>query len=250
MKLSLLLAALALFLNPLLLAAQNSAEKEVEKSSFMWFDYNETIRFNKKWTLQAELSERFLMDPVRQFQAMCRLHGLYNAGENWTLGAAFSAWMIKQGDVTTYELRPAQVIICKQKFEKAKNLALSHRYVMEERLNRKVANGELAEGYAFTMRFRYRFWADYTVAKIGEKKNPLKVIVSDEIFLQAGESIVYNTFQQNRFYTGISCRVIDGFSVAVGYMNQFAQLKSGSRYEVVHIPRISFLHELHLAKKD
>lgn len=229
--------------------AGNPPEKEIRTAKLLWFDFSETIKFNKKWSMAVEYSPRFLLDPADVSQNVVRAYGLYNVGENWSVGQGFATFFNKQGDLMVHELRPETHFSYKQQFQKAKNLGILHRFRVEERFTRKTANGELADGYNFTMRYRYRFGLEYTLAKIGERKNPLKCFVNDEIFLQSGKTIIYNVFDQNRFIAGFSYRIAKGFTAAFAYMNIFRQMNAGDVYTKTHTFRFTFQHEFSLKEK-
>ena len=236
---------------PVSLFAQNGIpSRELTTNKLMWLDFIETVKFNNKWALMGEVSERFLLYPKIQSQTMSRWTGIYEAGEGWSISLGFSAWMLGTRDSHTYELRPVQMFMFKQKFEKSKNLGINHRIGIEERWIRNVAGTELADGYNFTVRFRYRFYMEYVIAKLGKTDIPLKLFVNDEVFFQAGAEIVYNVFQQNRIYPGFILGPVKGLAFTAGYINQIGQLKSGNKYLRTHIFRIGIQHTLDLSKKE
>jgi len=244
---------IAILLNAFQLFSQSTGstpEKEIRTAKLLWFDFSETIKFNNKWNMVAEYNPRFNLDPTSVSQNVVRTYGLFNIGENWSIGQGFVIFFNNQNGLLVHELRPETWFFYKQQFEKAKNLGIVHRFRVEERFTRNTASGELADGYNFTMRYRYRFGLEYTLARIGEKKNPLKCFVNDEIFLQSGKTIVYNVFEQNRFIAGFSYRLAKGFTAAFAYMNIFRQMNNpGYVYTKTHTFRISFLHEFSLKEK-
>ncbi|MDZ4844578.1 MAG: DUF2490 domain-containing protein [Chitinophagales bacterium] len=231
------------------ISAQPSGSKEISHEKQVWLDFFENIRIQEKWWIQAEVTERFYVDPRNQFLAGARVYGLYNVGEGWHIGPGFSIWFPKNGEVHTHELRPAQQFFYRQKMEKRKRIGFTHRFKIEERFVRNVTNGELADGYTFSIRFRYRFAVEYTLAKLGKKEYPIKLLVNDEVFLQAGKKVIFNVFDQNRFYAGISATFAKGTSVTIGYLNYFRQLSSGNKYDNFHTFRLFFTHDLAIGKK-
>lgn len=236
-----------------LLFAQNSTEGSASKSinhiGMMWFDYIENIYIRQRWWVQAEATERFFTNPALQWQTGARVYGLYHVGENWHIGPGFSVWFPKVGDVTTHELRVAQQFFYRQKMEKRQRFGIHHRFKVEERFVRNVADGELADDYTFSLRFRYRLWFEYTIAKLGGKQLPVKLFVNEEVFLQAGKNVIYNVFDQNRMNAGITVTVAKGTSVSLCYLNLFRQQNSGNKYDDFHSFRIFFTHDLSVPKK-
>lgn len=222
--------------------------KDIRHSKLLWFDFSETIKFNKKWSLVTEYSPRFVIDPIEVSQNVIRSYGVYNLGENWSVGAGFAAFFNKTNDITVHELRPEQFLFYKQQFEKAKRLTILHRFRIEERFARKTSGGEITSGYNFAMRYRYRIGLEITLAKLGAKENPLKCFANEEIFLQTGE-LVLNIFEQNRILAGVSYRVVKGLTLAAGYMNIFRQTRTAGVYDKIHTFRFSIQHELNLTDR-
>ena len=70
--------------------------------------------------------------------------------------------------------------------------------------------------------------------------------VSDEVFFNLGKSVVYNTFDQNRFFAGVGYAFTDHMNVQFGYLNVFQQQATGSAYIVSHALRLAVFHNLDL----
>jgi hypothetical protein len=81
------------------------------------------------------------------------------------------------------------------------------------------------------------------------KKGTFSFVLSDEVFVNAGKEIVYNSFDQNRFFAGFAYYLNDHDNLQFGYMNVFQQLPSGNRYRSNHVARIFYFHNLDLRKK-
>ena len=73
-------------------------------------------------------------------------------------------------------------------------------------------------------------------------------VVQDEAFINAGKQITANTFDQNRFFVGISYPFNKHLSGQLGYMNLFQQQPSGSTYTSNHTLRFFLFHTLDLRK--
>src|SRR6476659_10138676 len=75
---------------------------------------------------------------------------------------------------------------------------------LEERFRRKVAaDSTMDEGNNFNYRVRYNLL--WQVPLNGEvKKGSFSLILNDEIHIAFGEEIVYNYFDQNRFFAGLA----------------------------------------------
>ena len=122
---------------------------------------------------------------------------------------------------------------------------------LEERFRRKILNDdELAEGYGFNFRFRYNFFAQFPLSKRKFQPNTLSFVVNDEVHINFGEQIVYNYFDQNRFFLGFHYHVNKHDNLQFGYMNIFQQLAAGNQYRSVHVARVFYFHNLDLRKKS
>jgi len=74
------------------------------------------------------------------------------------------------------------------------------------------------------------------------------LVVSDEACVQFGESIVYNTFDQNRFFLGFKESLSKKLSFDIGYMNIWQQKSSGNQYTTSHVFRLFFYYNTDLRK--
>ena len=88
---------------------------------------------------------------------------------------------------------------------------------------------------------------DYTFWKAENRF--LKAIVSDEILINAGKSIIKNTFDQNRVYTALQYGANKNIVLELGYLNSFQQRASGIDFFNRDIIRFSFIHKIKLNKK-
>ena len=91
--------------------------------------------------------------------------------------------------------------------------------------------------YIFNYRFRVLFSASIPFTK-GER--PWNFMAANEVLLNFGENIVYNTFDQNRLTLGVRKRINKNWSFDCGYMLVYQQLPNGSSYTVNHTLRLFF----------
>lgn len=117
---------------------------------------------------------------------------------------------------------------------------------LEERFNRKIANDELQPGYNFNYRLRYNFSFFIPLKGVEIKPKTTFIALIDEVFLNFGERIVYNTFDQNRFFIGLGYQITPQMNVQGGYMNIFQQEASGNSYWSTNAIRLFLFHNLDL----
>ena len=65
-------------------------------------------------------------------------------------------------------------------------------------------------------------------------------LLADEIHLNFGENVVYNTFNQNRLTVGIKQKLNDQWKFDFGYMMVYQQLAPGNVYNLNHTLRLFF----------
>jgi Protein of unknown function (DUF2490) len=70
--------------------------------------------------------------------------------------------------------------------------------------------------------------------------------IAEEIMVNAGEHIVYNSFDQNRIYFALEKGLAKGFSAELGYLYWFQQRSSGNQYFERDIMRFTLYHKIKL----
>ncbi|MBC7849299.1 MAG: DUF2490 domain-containing protein, partial [Chitinophagaceae bacterium] len=130
------------------------------------------------------------------------------------------------------------------------NIRMMHWVRLEERFRRKILNNdELADGYNYNSRIRYNFFLQIPLNKKKFTPGGFSFVVNDEVHLNFGDEIVYNTFDQNRFFAGFQYQLAKTTAVQFGYMNQFIQTAAGNAYRSNHVARVFLLQNLDLRKK-
>lgn len=76
------------------------------------------------------------------------------------------------------------------------------------------------------------------------------VVVMNEVFLNFGKKVLYNTFDQNRFFIGAGYQFSQHLNAQLGYMNIFQQEASGTNYFSTHTIRLFIFHSLDFRNKD
>jgi hypothetical protein len=73
--------------------------------------------------------------------------------------------------------------------------------------------------------------------------------VNNELHVNFGKNIVYNYFDPNRFFVGLSYHVNARDNFQFGYMNIFQQLAGGNSYRSLDAIRLFYFHNLDLRAK-
>lgn len=78
------------------------------------------------------------------------------------------------------------------------------------------------DDYRNLSRFRFRYRLRYVINREDfYENNMLYAAVSNEIGLNIGKNVTYNTFNQNRLYVGVGYRVLDVARLELRYVNRF-----------------------------
>lgn len=76
--------------------------------------------------------------------------------------------------------------------------------------------------YRFFTRFRFRYRIRYVInTNDFYENNTLYAAVSNEIGLNIGKNVTYNTFNQNRLYVGLGYRFLDAARIELRYVDRF-----------------------------
>ncbi|MEM9328111.1 MAG: DUF2490 domain-containing protein, partial [Bacteroidota bacterium] len=124
-------------------------------------------------------------------------------------------------------------------------LSLTHRYPgatlllrlrNEQRFFNTVENGESLNDDYLEHRVRMLLSVSVPIKKGGNTS----VMLADEIHLNFGKDIVFNTFNQNRLTLGIRHKLNSQWSFDTGYMMVFQQSAAGFIYTINHTFRLFF----------
>lgn len=240
-----------------LLVVTNSvfAQKEITKQSLVWYSLFTTLEFNERWYFQNEIQERHFINPTAQHQFILRSHTHRLLGKTgWEASIGGCVFFQKPNDpnaaikLTVPEVRPHLEFAYKQKLDK---ISFDHRFRVEARFFHNVneSRTELEDGFEHSnYRFRYKLQATIPLFKMDENR-VLKFKVYDELFINAGNKILTNVFDQNRVYAGLNYDILKNLSFEVGYLNWFQQKTDGDFFDR-DILRFTVFHKLNLKKNN
>lgn len=215
------------------------AQKSITNQQLLWVDAKLVYNLAAKWSISSEFGERLYWFPNRHHQALTRHLLRYKAQpKHWFEfgGAYFShagpSTAFEPIDLFQNELR-AQVGYI-NKIEVTPTFKIENRYWAEARFF-----GSTQEKMAFS-NYRFRYKLQFNV-QLMPKHN---VFAYNEIHLNAGKNIVYNTFNQNRISAGYSFQLNSRLTISASYLYWFQQRSSGTEYHSRHITRLSALYKL------
>jgi hypothetical protein len=223
------------------------SEKHIEVREQFWVGYFNQTRFTDQFGFWLDVHYRRTDDFAdRSFQFLFRPALIYFIKDNLraNLGYALVKHFPEEGRSTTRtEHRAWQQIWWNQKY---KGLSTLQWLRFEQRFNEKVINDVKMDGHNYTFRARYNI--SFFVPLKGKEitaKTPF-VAAMDEVFLNFGDKVVYNTFDQNRLFVGMGYQFTSHLNAQLGYMNVYQQEASDSRYLSTHAIRFFVFHSLDL----
>ena len=113
-------------------------------------------------------------------------------------------------------------------------ISLLQRLRNEQRWQEKIVDDTFIRKYKFTNRTRYLF--SLTVPVFRNPHLP-SLVISDELAVQFGKEILYNTFDQNRAFIGIRQTISKTLAFDLGYMQVYQQKATGYQYDKNHTLR-------------
>lgn len=214
--------------------------KQVKQQTQVWLSFNAHYRLDKHWGLIGDVHIRrnnFLKDPSFDF-ARAGLSYWFNDqlflaggyGHMWTAPAKID-WNTWGNEHRIY-----------QQFQyngQWGKVLVSHRLRNEQRWQQVIVNDQYAGRFRFSNRIRYQIGFGFPIFK--NPQAPI-LVVSDELMIQFGKELVYNTFDQNRIFLGIRQNLGKGFSYDFGYMNVYQQKITGYQYDMNHTIRLFFYY--------
>ncbi|HYE55231.1 MAG TPA: DUF2490 domain-containing protein [Chitinophagaceae bacterium] len=227
------------------------AQKQTTHVQQVWLAYFNQTRFSDKWGLWADVHLRTKEDFAEDLSTFIgRVGIMYYINDNAKLTAGYGYVNHFPAGATTIsqpEHRPWQQFQWHTKYPKARLM----QYIrLEERFRRKIENNELADGHLFNYRLRYNIFYNVPLSKNAFAPRTLSFIANDELHINFGKEIVYNYFDQNRFFIGLGYHLNARDQLQFGYMNLFQQLGSGNQYRNIHAVRVYFAHNLDVRKKE
>ena len=226
-------------------------EKEIHNREQLWLGYFNQTRLSKRWGLWLDVHYRRTDNFVeRPFQFLVRPAVTFYIKDNLraNAGYAFVNHFPAEGlETSRPENRFWQQIWWNQKYSSFSTLQWLR---FEQRFVRKAANDQLQDGYNFNYRLRYNF--SFFIPLKGKElaAHVPFVAIMDEVFLNFGERIVYNTFDQNRFFAGFGYMFTSHLNAQLGYMHVFQQESSGTSYWSTHAIRFFVFHTLDFRKEE
>ena len=226
-------------------------DKHIHDREQLWLGYFNQTRLTNRFGLWLDVHYRMTGNFVdRPFQFLIRPAVSYYIKENLrvNLGYALAEHFPAEGlNTTRTEHRPWQQLWWNQKYP---GLTTLQSLRLEQRFNERIVDDAKLDGYHYNFRVRYNF--SFLIPLKGKEMAPRRpfLAITDEIFLNFGDRITYNTFDQNRFFAGMGYQFTSHLNAQFGYMNVYQQEASGNNYFSTHTIRLFVYHSLDFRDKE
>jgi hypothetical protein len=236
-----------LFLTSSFCFAQTSIEKNIRYQNQVWLSLNNVFRLKNNWGAAADFHVRrndFFKDPGFYF---IRGGGQYWIQENATIALGYAhMWNAPAYDNWNNYSNEDRIYQQFQFNYKLNKTYLLFRLRNEQRKIQIMYADTFSGDYLRTDRVRM-----LVSVNIPLSKNPHapELLIGDEVLMNFGNDVIYNTFDQNRFTVGLRKKINNIWSYDVAYMMIFQQKSSGIDYDLNNTLRIFFYANFDFRKK-
>lgn len=217
---------------------QVQPEKVINQQTQTWVSINTITKFRDHWGINADAHIR--SNDLFKENSFYFIRGGVSYILNHTIsmsGGYAHMWIAPANEGWTTYSDENRIYQQAQLNTKYGQVSIVQRIRNEQRWQEKIANDQVTGETRCTNRVRYLISFNIPVFK---KKTAPSLIVSDEILIQFGKDVVFNTFDQNRLFIGIKQSINPKWSYDFGYMNIYQQKSSGYQYDMNHTLRLFF----------
>ena len=223
----------------------NAQTRQVQYGQQSWLDYLNQNRYNKRWgswiDLQLKLTDNYFNTTLATETTLGATY--YTKKKIRIIGSLTYVDQINKGNNTYHiaEYRPWQMIQLNTQSRHSKFLQWLR---LEERFKQTVSNNAPTSHFDFTYRLRYQFLSQIPLTTHPYQKGSLSLVLSDEIYINYGKSIVYNTFDQNRISAGFFYYLNKDNIFQFGYTNVYQHLNAKNKYSNLDVLRVSIFNNI------
>ena len=215
------------------------AQKKVTDYSQSWYSVNSTLRFSDHWGMVGDLHVRLDDFMAEEYFYVVRAGAMYYISGKYPVIVGLAHLWLAPPDGSKSWNNENRIYEQWSGTQKQGIVTILNRIRFEQRWRDQIVNDQVVGNKVLTYRLRYL--ASFEARPFKNPKIP-GLVISDEAFVQFGESIVYNTFDQNRLFFGLKQSLTKRLSFDIGYMNILQQKSSGNAYTASHLFRIFFYY--------
>ena len=225
------------------------AQKTTSTIQQVWFSYHNQIRFSDKWGMWNDGQLRTRNNFTRGWSIYILRTGLvYHITDDLRITAGYAyahTFPVGSNGVAQAEHRPWQQILWQNR---RPSLRFTQSIRLEERFRRHLINNtELGKGYDFNYRLRYNLVFNFALNKKPFNPKTFSYTLSDDVHVNFGKQVVYNSFDQNRVFAAVQYHTDNQDFLQLGYLYIYQQTGT-NRFRYNHAIRITYMHILDLRK--
>lgn len=224
--------------------------KSTANAAQIWLGYFNQARLSDKFGLWGDFhlrTKEHFTDHLSQIIIRPGVTYYVNDNTKLTAGYAYVNYYPAEGhnNISQPEHRIWQQLQWHTRYAKTRTMQWIR---LEEKYRRKILNDStLATGFNFSYKIRYNLFWEIPFSQ--KPENKLSFVLNDELHINFGKEIIYNYFDQNRFFAGFKLNVNKHDNLQLGYMNQFQQTSAGNKYRNNHVIRLFYFQNLDLRRK-
>jgi len=218
----------------LIIQTSSSALTLDETNNQQWFQYNNQIKLNNKFSILSDVGIRYKDNFNSKNQFIIRSAFKYSVNNiAWVIGVGnFNYYHSEQ--INKIEFRPFQELSIKHVVS---NIELQQRIRTEQ----QIFNTNEMNFYEYLNRIRYRLMNTIPIKKFNQSENKIELIVGNEIFFVGKNNL---SLIQNRILIGTSFTSNKFLSVLFLYNLQSIYKIKSENSKIDHIFWLSFIHYL------
>lgn len=228
----------------LFMPAVSKAQHKTEHTIILWAGYNNTVHFNKKWSLASDAQLR-TKDGAKKWLLYAFRTGLsYNLNDHVAVAGGITLFKSAQYAAIKLffknEWRPWQNITYQLKLKKINTI---QRLRAEERFLQQVVDDKKTTNYQFIFRLRYRFELQFPL----EEKS-IYLLAGNEILVNPGYLNNSKFFDQNRTFAGVNLKLNSNTHLQFQYIKIFQWYSNTSVLEDQNAIRLNIYQQFNSRK--
>ena len=226
----------------------DAQEKNISSGTMTWLQYYNKTKLNDKWMWKTDVGYRWtdFLEESKQFITRTAIGYALNPSIRISAGFAYLGYY-SSGDLNRFEYRPYQEMTIKNDFQ---FFDIKHRYRLEERFSGLPDSSGDGTSGNFNFRFRYAFNFKIPILNLSATNLERKMVlnIGNELFLNAGDEIVSNIFNQNRIIISPGIQLNKNLSLHLTWNRLFASQAESASYSHFNVFWVQVKHGLDFRK--
>ena len=222
-----------------------NAQHTATHANMLWFNYNNTVFINDKWSIASDAQLRTRDWTGRWSQFALRTGVAYKINKKFTATAGF-AWFgnvryFNGKPIVPNEWRPWQEVAYQLK---GKKINFTQRLRTEQRFQQQVVNEKKTQDYQERFRLRYRFEFGFPV-----NKEKITASIGNEVMVNPGHISDSVFFDQNRSFFFMNFKLTPATIFQFQFIKLFQWQAANRILDDQNVFRFSIHQQFHLRKK-